>query len=330
MSTAGPGQLGEGGDAPAPQDAPSPAPRDPIGGGDSGQPPSMPPSPAPALPQPGFGEAILLLVVMFAASALALVVMLLGGRGAELDIALLGIVEILSLTLGLTVGLRIARVSWREAFLPRPVAAWIVLLTIPLTCAAALLANALDSAIGLLVPVPDDIAVEMARLFYADGTAGWVRVVLTAAVLIPVGEELFFRGLLLRGFLLRYGRRSALLLTAILFAVVHFNPWSLLSIFLVGLLLGWLVLRTGSLCCACLAHGVYNLVAVVALNTSLDGPPSPETLVAATGGPLDSPGWIAPAAAVLLLGLWLLHRCGPRAEPWLPAPAGWTTPAREP
>ncbi len=346
MSTAGPGRLGEGAATPAltgplpsgstgtPTVLPPAGPPAPIGTDVAGQPPPGPPRAPAMLPQPGFGEAVLLLMLMFAASAMALVLMLLGGRGAELDIVLLGIVEILSLTLGLTAGLRISRVSWREAFLPRRFPPWMVLLTLPLTGAMAIVANALDAWICLLVPVPDAIAVEMARLFYAGDATGWLRVTLTAAVLIPVGEELFFRGLLLRGFLLRYGRRTALLLTATLFAIVHFNPWGLLSIFLVGLFLGWLVLRTGSLWCACLAHGVYNLVAVLTLNLSLDGPPTPETLASATPGPLGSPATLTLAAAAVLLGLWLLDRYGRRAEPWAPAPAapastGWTAPAPE-
>lgn len=319
MSTAGPGRLGEGAATPAPSHASPPGP----------------PAPAAGLPQPSFSEAVLLLMLMFAASALALVVMLLGGRGAELDIVLLGIIEILSLSVGLLVGLRISRVSWREAFLPRRVPAWMPLLTIPLTCAMAVIANALDGWISLLLPVPDAIAVEMARLFYAGDAAAWLRVSLTAAVLIPVGEELFFRGLLLRGFLGRYGRMNALLLTALLFAIVHLNPWGLLSIFLVGLFLGWLVLRTGSLWCACLAHGVYNLMAVLVLNLSLDGPPTPETMRNASAGPLDSPTALAIAAAVVMLGLALLDRHGQRAQPWAPgpdasAPTGWTAPARQP
>jgi hypothetical protein len=271
-------------------------------------------------------------MVMFAASALALVVMLLGGRAAELDLVLLCAVEILSLTLGLVVGLRTSRISWREAFLLRRVPPWMLLLTIPLSGAAAILSGILEGWIGLLVPVPDAVAVEMARLFYARDASGWARVGLTAAVLIPLGEELLFRGLLLRGFLLRYGPRNALVLTALLFAVVHLNPWSLPSIFLAGLLLGWLVLRTGSLWCAWLAHGVYNLTAVLTLNAALDGPPTAGTIENLSAGPFNSPAVAAIAAGVVLLALWLLARHGRRGVPWTVGhpPSGWTAPASQP
>jgi membrane protease YdiL (CAAX protease family) len=289
-----------------------------------------------ALPQPGFGEGVLLLIVMFAASAIALAAVLLGRRDTDLDVLLLGAVEVLGLLFGLVVGLRISRATWRETFLLKPVRGWMLLITILLTCAASIVAGALESTAGRVVRVPDLMAVEMARMLYAPDAAAWVRVVLTMAVVVPLGEELFFRGLLLRGFLLRYGPRAALVLTALLFAIVHLNPWALPSIFLVGLLLGWLVLRTGSLWCAWLAHGIYNLAAVVALNTALNGPPTVENLGAVAAGPLDGPVALAVALAALLLGLGLLAAHGRREAPWTLAhplhdlSRDWTAPAREP
>jgi uncharacterized protein len=270
----------------------------------------------PELPQPGFGEAVLLLLVTLAACTVALVAILLGRRDLELDILLLGAVEVLGLLFGLVAGLRISRVSWREAFLPRPVRGWMLLVTAVLACAASIVAGALESLANHLVPMPDLVAVEMARLLYAEDTMGWVRVVLTVAVVIPLGEELFFRGLLLRGFVLRYGERPALVLTALLFAFVHLNPWGLLSIFLVGMLLGWLVLRTGSLWCAWLAHGVYNFTAVLGFNAALDGPPTAGNLNAVTSGPLDSPAAFAAAAVAVVLGVALLAAHGQRRAPW--------------
>jgi membrane protease YdiL (CAAX protease family) len=275
---------------------------------------------AGALAQPGFGAAILLLFVMFVASAVALAAILLGRRDMELDIVLLGAVEVLGLLFGLVAGLRIARVPWREPFALHPVPLWMLLATVPLIAAASVVSSEIEAWMGALVAVPPGVAVEMARLLYAHDAASWVRVVLAVAVVIPVGEELFFRGLLLRGFLLRYGPRPALVLTAALFALVHLNPWGLVSIFLVGILLGWLVLRTGSLWPACLAHGLYNLAAVVSLNTSLDAPPSAAALEETLPRPFESPLLLAGAIVVIGLIVRLLADRGWR-PPWGP-PAG--------
>ncbi len=279
-----------------------------------------------ALPQPGFGEALLLLMVMFTATGAGLIALLVGRREAELDIALLGAVELLALLFGLVAGLRISRTTWREAFLPRSVAVWMLPVTLLVAGGAAIAGSALEGLITRMVPVPDLVAVEMARLLYAADTAAWIWVVLMVVVAIPLGEELFFRGLLLRGFLLRYGERQALILTSLLFAIVHLNPWGLPSIFLMGLLLGWLVLRTGSIWSAWLVHAVYNLASVLALNAALDGPPSVESLAAVTAGPLDSPLALAVAGAAILLGLGLLAAHGRRAAPWVPEPASGAPP----
>ncbi len=267
-------------------------------------------------PQPGFGEALLLLIVMFAASAVAFVAILIGRRDAELDIVLLGLVEVLGLLFGLLVGVRISRVPWREIFLLRSHPAWLLLVTAPLAIAAAVASGLLEAFMSWWLPVPEFVVIEMARLLYADSPLDWVRLVLAAVVVIPLGEELFFRGLLLRGFLLRYGPRTALVLTSLLFAVVHFNPWGLPGIFLVGILLGWLVLRSGSLWPACLGHALYNLTAILALNASLPGPPDAETLEAVVPTTLDSPlaAVLALVMVALLIRLIAVH--GRRTLPW--------------
>jgi membrane protease YdiL (CAAX protease family) len=278
------------------------------------------------LARPGFGEAILLLLMMFVAAAVALVAILLGRRDTELDIVLLGAVEVLGLLFALVVGLRIARVPWHEPLALRPVPLWMLLAVVPLTGAASVVSSEIEAWMAALVPVPPTVAVEMARLLYADDAASWVRVVLAVAVVIPVGEELFFRGLLLRGFLLRYGPGPALVLTAALFALVHLNPWGLVSIFLVGILLGWLVLRTGSLWPACLAHGLYNFAAVVSLNTSLDAPPSAAALDELLPRPFASPLLLAGAVVVIGLLMRLLADRSRRGAPWGP-PTGQPAPS---
>ena len=71
-------------------------------------------------------------------------------------------------------------------------------------------------------------------------------------------EELLCRGLILHGFLLNYSKKKAILFSAILFACMHFNPWSFFRTFLIGLLLAWWVIRTGSLWPSLFGHVFHN------------------------------------------------------------------------
>jgi len=79
------------------------------------------------------------------------------------------------------------------------------------------------------------------------------------AVLPGLSEELFFRGILMR-FAAKRSRTATfpLLLSAVLFALMHSNPYGMLSIFLAGALLGAIYYLTGSLWCSMIAHACYN------------------------------------------------------------------------
>lgn len=84
-------------------------------------------------------------------------------------------------------------------------------------------------------------------------------------VLAPIIEEILMRYFLLGGLSLRYGKTAALFLSAIFFALLHFNMVQTLSAFLCGLLLGLLYLYTGSIFCCILAHMGYNLISYITM-----------------------------------------------------------------
>lgn len=87
---------------------------------------------------------------------------------------------------------------------------------------------------------------------------------LRICLLAPVVEEILMRGLVLGGLRETWGVLGALLLSSLLFAVLHFNMVQTLSAFVCGLVLGLLYLKTGSVFCCILAHGGYNLISYLA------------------------------------------------------------------
>ncbi len=78
------------------------------------------------------------------------------------------------------------------------------------------------------------------------------------AIAGPVAEELFFRGLLYRWLRPRLGIWRGLIVTALLFAVLHTNLMVFLPIFGLGLLLGWAYEQTGSLAAPIAIHIFHN------------------------------------------------------------------------
>ncbi len=87
--------------------------------------------------------------------------------------------------------------------------------------------------------------------------------------LAPLAEEMVFRGAVLRTLLGLFDRRRHWLpiaISALLFALVHWNMAQGLHAFLMGLLIGWMYYRTESIVPGLVLHGVNNSVAYIVYN----------------------------------------------------------------
>jgi membrane protease YdiL (CAAX protease family) len=171
----------------------------------------------------------------------------------------------------------------------------------PLTLAPALLSLLAIGVVGiLLVEVPLALWL-MVRYSFLDPHLdfGISRSPFGAFLLIviaaPLTEEVIFRAILLRGFTPRYGFSRGLALAAALFALSHIFPIRLPGMFAVGFLLGWVLLRTGSIWPGVLAHAFNNAIAFVLM---LQQPQLPPPQALAQLGP-----WALP---ILLTGIVLL------------------------
>ena len=90
---------------------------------------------------------------------------------------------------------------------------------------------------------------------------------LVVGLLAPLAEEMVFRGAILRS-LLRWKTNPwvGIIISAILFAVIHMNPAQMPHAFLIGLLLGWMYYRTDSIVPGVVYHWINNTVAYVLYN----------------------------------------------------------------
>ena len=79
-------------------------------------------------------------------------------------------------------------------------------------------------------------------------------------ILAPVMEEILMRGFLLGGLSVNYGKVAALLISSVLFALLHFNMVQTLSALICGIILGLLYIRTDSLVSCIAAHAGYNMI----------------------------------------------------------------------
>ena len=142
----------------------------------------------------------------------------------------------------------------------------------------ALLAAQILIATLLVVVIVDYIYVLSAKFTtapteYVEGLkelkpSGGPAIVLTflgLCILVPLAEEIVFRGLVQRVFTRNMGGALAIFLAGAFFGVIHLQPQMLLSMIAFGVFLGYLFYATSNLTYPILAHCAFNTVSYVQL-----------------------------------------------------------------
>jgi hypothetical protein len=120
-----------------------------------------------------------------------------------------------------------------------------------------------NMAVEKIIPAPPWFWELFSKIF--DSDYGWWGAFLKVAVMAPVVEELIFRGLILHGFRKNYNAFTAVFMSALLFSLFHLNPWQMPATFVLGLILGWIMIRTQSIILAIVGHSLNNLLVLLSV-----------------------------------------------------------------
>ena len=145
---------------------------------------------------------------------------------------------------------------------------WLPLVTLSIGLSVTAVYALLIEVIGVDILLPDQNLEEIAAL---DGLAR-VPTFAIVGLLAPLGEEVFFRGFLLAALVPVLGGLRGALVSSAVFSAAHFNVGTLLPIFVMGMLLAWLYMRTGSIWPPVVAHAAQNLLALTFLEIPFDAP----------------------------------------------------------
>ncbi|MEA5006552.1 MAG: type II CAAX endopeptidase family protein [Rikenellaceae bacterium] len=113
--------------------------------------------------------------------------------------------------------------------------------------------NYITEPLSSWMPVPDfikDLLESVTKNKYSS--------LLMMVIFAPLFEETFCRGIILRGLLFHMKPWKAILWSALIFGVIHLNPWQAIPAFLAGSLMGWIYWKTGSLWATIFLHFINN------------------------------------------------------------------------
>ena len=86
----------------------------------------------------------------------------------------------------------------------------------------------------------------------------------SASIISPIYEEIFYRGFLYRWFRGRYGIMTGMIVSSFIFMIVHIPTYNVLpATFASGLVFSWTYEKTGSVIPGIIIHATFNTIALV-------------------------------------------------------------------
>ncbi len=215
--------------------------------------------------------------------------------------------EIIIIALPVLLTLKLLRLKPKEV-LRLKIPKWKSFLFIPfIAISAQIIASIISQLINIIFPFPEKYIDALSHL-YNMNEPSW-KVFLAIALLPGICEELLFRGFLIR-FFEKFSVRWAVVISAILFAAFHLDPFNFISVLLLGLLLGYLAVRSGSIYSSMFSHLINNGMAFALVTFSDAGWVK---FIAKDGENINY--WlIAPALIIFCLSLYAFHKATAKGE----------------
>jgi membrane protease YdiL (CAAX protease family) len=101
------------------------------------------------------------------------------------------------------------------------------------------------------------------NLIHADNLLEMLLVIITISIVPAICEEVMFRGYIQRSFGFKFKPHIAAILTAVFFALYHFNPYGLIPLAIIGFYLGFAAYTSQSLFIPIILHFLNNFFAVM-------------------------------------------------------------------
>jgi membrane protease YdiL (CAAX protease family) len=165
--------------------------------------------------------------------------------------------------------------SFVKVFRLKPVSPNLVFISIIIGFSLLVPIDELDRIIRKILPMPEeffDLERNFSDTLKASSGYNFFILFIAGAVMASVAEEMLFRGFL-QGVLERSMEITrAVMITAVVFALLHLWPWQLVQILRLGVFLGVMSWKSGSIIPAVIVHFIVNSVSLFVINFELEAP----------------------------------------------------------
>ena len=172
------------------------------------------------------------------------------------------IINFMSFGLVIFIGFKKSKLKFNEVFKFNNVSLdyWIAIIVFMF--GFIIVSSEIGNVLNYFLPMPDflhDIfETMMAKQIF-------IIAIILVGIVPAITEEMFFRGVILNGFKRNYSDKKAILMSALLFGIIHLNPWQFVTAFIIGIITAWIYIKTESIILCIYMHLFNNTIGVIAL-----------------------------------------------------------------
>lgn len=134
----------------------------------------------------------------------------------------------------------------------------------------AVISDELDRLVSLVYTMPEDVSKTIAEGLVVNNFFDLILIGFGVVVVAGVAEEALFRGFLQRSLEKHRGVTQAVTTASIVFALIHLNPWWIIQILILAMLLGILAWRADSILPGVIVHAINNGLGLWAVNSDIE------------------------------------------------------------
>jgi len=160
----------------------------------------------------------------------------------------------------LLIGIKKSKRSINAVFKFRKISPYFFITATILVIGLSIILSEIDNLLNFIIPMPDWLRGVFVTLMVEQPL---IISIIYIGLIAAFGEELFFRGLILDGFSRNYSRNKAIIVSAILFGLIHLNPWQFVTTFIFELVWALICIKTKSIILCIYMHLLNNVGAVI-------------------------------------------------------------------
>lgn len=149
----------------------------------------------------------------------------------------------------------------------RPVNKNVIVSSILIGVAFTVVSDEIDRIIQIFFPMPEILQNAIEESLKIQSTSDLIIIVISAVFFAAIVEELLFRGFVQTSFEHHFDITKAVMSSALIFTIIHFNPWWTIQVMIIGVILGVMAWKSNSVIPSMIVHFINNGIALIVANT---------------------------------------------------------------